>query len=172
MSGYVEQGYSENYVEGDSSTEFTECDLSSVLEEVELLKQQNVDLNDKLDALLSAVQNNNSLNLEINSKLVTVSESVNSVSSDILSSVPSLDGSNLAVYPVGSEVITTIAGGLFVVESSRFIPIDSNTYTVVYTLSKEIDGVKHSSDFNCSYVLLFDHELYMLRKDCPSRESL
>ena len=216
MSVYVENGYSENYVEGDvAPSENVNCDLTSVLNELSLIKVQNEELrtqnnmllnshtalNDRLDLILDSVRANNTLNLSINEKLVILSSSVSNDSlkndindlaytlglvsnrqSEFLSNtvselvskeyidtkIPFVDDKSLVIYPNGSVVITTIAGGAFIVESSKFLPISEHDFTVVYTLSKEIDGVKKFSDFNAKYVLLFDHELYMRISDCPS----
>lgn len=181
MPQYVEENYSDNYVEGDTALpDFvpTECDLSAVMNELSTVKAQNVALNTKLDTLLTAINSNKTLSLAINDKLISLDTDIANIPQTDISSlvtkdyidnkVPFVDDKSLIIYPNGSEVLTSISGGLFIVESSKFLPLSEYDFTVVYTLSKEIDGVKKYSDFNSKYVILNDEELYMRISDCQS----
>ncbi len=182
---YNDDGYSDGYSEGDNrSSEVTNCDLGQVNAELALIKQQNIDLNTKLDTLLSAINSNKILSLAITDKVNIIKSNIadipeidisNLVTTDYIDSkVPFVDDKSITLYPKGSLVICTIAGGSFIVESSRFLPINEHDYTVVYTLSKNVKDdtlPKVYSDFNSKYVLLFDEDLYMLMSDCSDYQS-
>ncbi len=137
------------------------------------LKQQNSDLISKLDTALSTIQSSNALNLSINSKLVEMSTVLETVPTTeyLESKIPFVDDKGLSIYPDGTEVMTRITHGVFVVESSKFLPTGDHSFTVVYTLSKEIDGEKQFSDFASTYVVAVDLEEWILKTDCPTGEG-
>ena len=87
------------------------------------------------------------------------------------SKIPTVHDSGLSVYPNGTKVMTEISHGVFTVHSSRFLPTDSYSFVVVYTLSKEIDGVVQYSDFASTYVTAVDMEEWILKSECESCED-
>jgi len=205
MSDYVEQGYSENYVEGDSSLSSTvNCDFVGVLNELSLIKEQNNSLSSKLDNLLSVldsqnseiqllkdknseiltkVVSNNTLNLSLNDKVVSLDSKIdmiptseidisNLVTTDYIDNkVPFVDDKSLRIFSQGTEVIVGGLDGTYFVESSRFLPNGDWDYTVVYTVSREIDGKKYFSDFAASYLRLLDLDVWMLKSECPENSE-
>ena len=74
---YNDDGYSDGYSEGDNrSSEVTNCDLGQVNAELALIKQQNIDLNTKLDTLLSAINSNKILSLAITDKVNIIKSNI------------------------------------------------------------------------------------------------
>ncbi|MFT7004256.1 MAG: hypothetical protein ACJAWW_001613 [Sulfurimonas sp.] len=181
MSKYTDENYSDDYVEGDTPSEVATCDLTAIMNELTTVKAQNVALNTKLDTLLSAINSNKTLSFAINDKLVSLDAEISNITqldiSNLVtqeyidSKVPFVDDKSLAIYPKDTKVTVAIAEGIFNVESSKFLPNGDYNYTVVYTLSKEINGVKKYSDFASSYVLDVDPEVWILKSDCPENSG-
>jgi hypothetical protein len=186
MSEYVESNYNdEGYAEGDTlspSAQNVDCDLSAIMEKMQLLesqnqeiKAQNTALNEKLELLFSTIKSNNTLNLNITDKLSTLYTKIPDnlhqiVTTDYIDTkVPFVDDMCLDVYPKGAVVVTSIANGFFTVESSKFLPDGQGGYSVVYTLSKEIDGEKRHSEFHASYVRLGYPEEFFKKSDYPDQ---
>lgn len=148
MADYVENGYIEGYVEGDSSlpSVVTECDLSSVLSELQIIKAQYVALDSKLNSLLNSINLNKELSLSINDKVVNIQN--NALNAEqVKALVPFVDDISLKVYPIGTLVNVAGYDSVCTVVSSHFIPDDLHTYVVVYTVSHTVDGVLRFSDF-------------------------
>ena len=199
MSDYVEQGYSNGYVEGDNTSSTKKenestnnnssvnCDLTVLLEKMqeiafqnEALRQeitsQNIELKkeisflkDEVATIAKKVISNNMLNLEIHSKLIKMKGRIDNLATTdyIDNKVPFVDDINLEVFKKGTIVVTSISGGFHTVESSSFLPDGQGGYSVVYTLSKEIDGVKRFSQFHSSYVSLGYPEEFFRKSDFP-----
>ena len=163
MSDYVEQGYSENYVEGDkaSSTESennnssVNCDLTVLLEKIQEIASQNIELKKEIVSLKDEV----AIIKKQNETLVTTEY--------IDNKVPFVDDINIEVFKKGTIVVTSISGGFHTVESSCFLPDGNGGYSVVYTLAKEIDGVMQHSQFHSSYVKQGYPEDWVLKSDYP-----
>ena len=177
MSEYVEKGYSEDYVEGDTQTPsgVVSCDLTNVENELSLIKSQNeeikvqnqeikaqnLDLNNKLDAVLSAIQVNKTLDLNIVDKVTNIESKVNAIPSSHLdisglatkeyidNSIPFVDDTliplsstkGIKVFPPNTEVSVVGVDGICTVVSSHFLPVNDFDYTVIYSVSQDIDGV-------------------------------
>jgi len=170
---YVEpQAYCNDYVEGDLDS------LSIVLDELDDLEQNAqsvslflVDLSSRLESLENAVNTMNN-NLIGGSFVTSVNDSLQSLltnfmtKQDLLDKIPMVDDKSLMIYQNGTIVLNSLIDGFFTVESSRFLPVDNNQYTVVYTVSKEIDGVKHYSDFAADYLKEANPEEWILKTDC------
>lgn len=197
MSKYVEEDYSKDYVEGDTPTSSTPTnfDLTAVLNELSLIKAQNIDLkiqteaiitdnvalSTKLDILLTSINANKTISLAINEKVVTIDENIANipqldiselVTKDyIASKVPFVDDKSIAIYPNGTKVICEITNGIFEVVSSKFLPNGDWNYTVVYTLKKEIDGVITHSDFASSYVREIEPDEWIRKTSCPESSA-
>ncbi len=200
MPNYVENGYSENYVEGDTSTpqnETTQCDLSEVLKELKEIKTQNALMqkyiasliDDKFSLLVNAmavykgdiISNNEDMKDEI---IASVISARNVIQSDIKTTVPDnvvtteyidskvpfVDDKGVDVYPKGTAIISKISSGIFVIESSSFLPDGEGNYSVVYVVSKfsEKDNPKRVfSNMHSSYVKEAYPELYFMKEDYP-----
>lgn len=177
MSKYVEDGYSDGYTEGDSfpSSVPTNCDLTAVINELALIKAQNVELNNKLDTVLNSISNNNTLNLsivdkasDIQSKINVLDTKVNNIPTVqvtdlvdfsefatkefILSKVPFVDDKSIKVYPEGKKVSVVGVDGYCTVMSSQFLPYEAFTYFIIYTVSQIVDGVAKISTFPANQV--------------------
>ena len=169
--GYVEDGYSEGYVEGDSPTVLAECDLTNVNAQLALIKQQNIDLNAKLDTILAKVNSSNTLNLNIVDTLTNVSTKTDIdnirfptvdlsniatkdfITSYIDESVPFVDDMSVKVYPNGTNVSVTGYDGSGIVVSSQLLPYEDFTYTVTYNVSFDVNGVANVSTFLAQQVV-------------------
>ena len=184
MPNYVENGYSIGYVEGDSlPSALPSVDLTSVLAELSLIKQQNIDLNTKLDTVLDVISTNKTVMLINSSKLVTLSEDIANINTVLLSnnlsvvdaissipfpdlsslvtkdyidsSVPFVDDMNVKVFRAGTQVTVTDYSGFGTVVSSHLLPIDQFDYTVVYSVEFIVDGIANVSNFLAQQVVLY-----------------
>ena len=157
MSDYVEQDYSNGYVEGDntSSTKSVNCDLTVLLEKMQEIVSQNIELKKEI--------------LFLKDEVAKMKGQIDNLATTdyIDNKVPFVDDINLEVFKKGTIVVTSISGGFHTVESSSFLPDGQGGYSVVYTLSKEIDGVKRFSQFHSSYVKLGHPELLFRKSDYP-----
>lgn len=171
MSSYVEKGYSKGYVEGDDpssagsnvasvdsvGSSVVSVDSVAILAELSALKQQNKDLNTKLDAILSAISTNKTIELSNSSKLVALDTKINATIAPDLSNlvtksyidakVPFVDDMNVKVFRKGTKVTVTDYSGYGVVVSSSLLPSDVFDYTVVYSVRFSVDGVVNVSNF-------------------------
>lgn len=171
MPNYVDENYSENYVEGDTpSSTVTNCDLTAVNAELALIKQQNIDLNAKLDMILAKVNLNNTLSLSIADASTRIESRVDLIpTSDldisnlatkefITNKIPFVDDKGIKVFPNGTKVNTLGVDGFCTVISSHFLPIDEHAYAVVYTLEQISNDVSTVSNFPASTCTLYIEE--------------
>jgi len=166
---YVKEGYSKGYTEGDSAPSQatdspTNCDLTSVLKELNILKEDNKSLKLKIDNVLSHVLSNKTLSLSINDKISSLDTKIetslgvvlNDVKkiptssltiADIEAKIPFVDDMSLKVFTKGTKVTVTGFDGVCTVVSSSLLPSDDFTYFVVYTVSHTLNGVLTNSNF-------------------------
>lgn len=155
MPEYVENNYNESgYIDGDESTtpEPSNCDLSSVLNEISLLKSQQSNtisiLNSftlKFNEILSRLSVSHNSILELINGVTHISDISLDTNSSISSIVPqinllSLNG-NGSEYKDGVSVTVSGRSTVYAVERSFVSLYSDNGYTVHYDLISE-DGYK------------------------------
>jgi hypothetical protein len=164
MPNYVETGYSENYTEGDTVVappvvpvvETVPCDLTGVMELLNALVAKNDFMTEKIDSLVAK-------NAVLEAKLNDIKSTVNSNNFKLesfetkitLNNQPVNDYMNLKEFPAGTKVNIQGFADVCEVVSSKYLPLDALTYTVVYTIAYMLDGVVKISDFPSSQVFRF-----------------
>lgn len=171
MPNYVDENYSENYVEGDiPSSTITNCDLTAVNAELALIKQQNIDLNAKLDMILAKVNLNNTLSLSIADASTRIESRVDLIPTDeldisnlvtqdfIINKIPFVDDKGIKVFPNGTKVNVIGVEDFCTVVSSHFLPTELHQYTVVYSVEQIINDVPVVSNMLSSTCVKFVEE--------------
>jgi len=147
MVEYVENGYSENYTEGDVAVAppvgTVPCDLTAVMELLNALVAKNAVLEAKLNDIKSIVNSNN-YKLE---SLPTM-EYINT-------QIPFVDDMGIKVFTAGTQVNVMGFDGVCTVISSRYLPYEAYTYVIIYTVSYLVDGVTRISDFSNGQVFKY-----------------
>lgn len=154
MFDYVENDYVESdYVEGsvDESSSFS-CDLSSVLNEVNLLKIELSSLKSMLGNLILNSQNFATKD-DLDSVGVNFDFSTLATKDYIDFSMPFVDDMTLKAYKKGDVLSIAGTSEPCIVMSSKFLPHDEYTFIIVYTVGYEKNGVSYVSDFPAHHVL-------------------
>ena len=195
---YVEGDISTPQNETTADTTPTQCDLSEVLKELKEIKTQNALLQEGITSLKDFIGNRNydlkneileeiagitvpddlvnQSYLDSKFKNISTTEYLDSKFKNIAtteyldSKVPFVDDKGVDVYPKGTAIISKISSGIFVVESSSFLPDGEGNYSVVYVVSKfsEKDNPKRVfSNMHSSYVKEVTPELYFKKESYP-----
>ena len=167
MSSYVEQGYSNGYVEGDTpSSSPTNCDLSQVISMIESQNTQIEAIKTSIAELATAVSDtydkansNNQLSLSINNnvvnnknKLLEIQNAIPDISNlptmdYINTKIPFVDDMSVKVFPNGTTVEVGGFDGLCEIVSSSLLPHEEFTYFVIYVVAYDFNGITKLSNF-------------------------
>lgn len=158
MSGYVENGYAYDYVEGDNtpSSDSVSCDLSETDALISSLSSEVVELKNIVVSLASELASIKQVSLSL----------VNSVSSlpskdYIDSKIPNVCDISIRVLPIGTEVaVPGLGKEKCTVVSSRLFVADDNYYGLMYSVGYERDGVLCVSDFPSMSVVRYEDAVF------------